>query len=298
MPRRSRRQRRWAAMSSSSVGASWGAAFASAVLAAAPWLVGLLTMLHISPTGNNDLADANGDLTAEGWSDFLVQRQRFSESGEGGHWADLIAEAGEIVDAAAGLWDDPDGIRALAQYAISGDKEQLAANLQALGYVLRAANEDLLPELQGTGGTYTFEGDTSGRPVLHRDRRTGELMLPAEPVVAEDAAEDVEQQVGPVELPAFLTFQGWTPGGVPSIPSFGDERGYANGLPYVPFDGYRAILHKGERVVPAREVSAGSRTFSSNLYVENMNMNNNMDADGLAARMSAAQQRMLSGYGQ
>ena len=72
--------------------------------------------------------------------------------------------------------------------------------------------------------------------------------------------------------------------------------GYANGLPFVPYDGYPAILHKGERVQTAREVAA-SRNFSSNLYVESMYMNNGQDAEGLAAAMAAAQRRTMSGYG-
>lgn len=71
---------------------------------------------------------------------------------------------------------------------------------------------------------------------------------------------------------------------------------HANGLPFVPFDGYLSILHKGERVVPAREVAA-SRNFSSNLYVESMYMNNGQDADGLAARVAAENRRIMSGYG-
>jgi hypothetical protein len=76
-----------------------------------------------------------------------------------------------------------------------------------------------------------------------------------------------------------------------------DEReGFANGLWSVPWDGYPAILHKGERVVPAREVGS-SRNFSSNLYVESMIMNNGTDAEGLAAAMAAAQRRTMSGYG-
>ena len=80
-------------------------------------------------------------------------------------------------------------------------------------------------------------------------------------------------------------------------PDWGTADGSAaNGLWAVPFDGYRAILHKGERVVPAREVAA-SRNFSSNLYVESMYMNNGQDADGLAAAMAAAQRRTMSGYG-
>ena len=72
--------------------------------------------------------------------------------------------------------------------------------------------------------------------------------------------------------------------------------GYANGLPFVPYDGYPAILHKGERVQTAREVAA-SRNFSSNLYVESMYMNNGQDTEGLAAAMAAAQRRTMSGYG-
>lgn len=85
--------------------------------------------------------------------------------------------------------------------------------------------------------------------------------------------------------------------GVIVNPTFanGLEEEHANGLPYVPFDGYRAVLHKGERVLTAREVN-NSRNFSSNLYVENMNMNG-ASAEGLAATMAAAQRRMMRGYG-
>lgn len=71
---------------------------------------------------------------------------------------------------------------------------------------------------------------------------------------------------------------------------------HANGLFSVPWDGYPAILHKGERVMTAREVTS-SRNYSSNLYVESMYMNNGMDADGLAAAMAAAQRRTMNGYG-
>ena len=60
-------------------------------------------------------------------------------------------------------------------------------------------------------------------------------------------------------------------------------------------DGMLARLHKGEQVVPAREVQ--SRNYSSNLYVESMIMNNGTDANGLAAAMAAAQRRTMSGYG-
>ena len=86
--------------------------------------------------------------------------------------------------------------------------------------------------------------------------------------------------------------------GVIVTPWAAEEEGehHANGLPYVPFDGYHAILHKGERVVTAREMNS-SRNYSSNLYIENMNMSGGASAEGLAAAMAAAQRRTLRGYG-
>jgi hypothetical protein len=70
---------------------------------------------------------------------------------------------------------------------------------------------------------------------------------------------------------------------------------HANGLFDVPWDGYPAILHKHEQVVPAREVS--NRNYNSNLYIENMNMSGNADAQGLAAAIAAANRRTMAGYG-
>lgn len=121
-----------------------------------------------------------------------------------------------------------------------------------------------------------------------------------EPQVAEDAAEKIEAQVGQVEVPATLVYNGFSfgwgqGGGGTGGGGVNKPMARANGLPYVPYDGYLASLHKGERVVPAREVS--SRSYSSNLYVENMNMNGGADAAGLAAAMAAAQRRTMSAYG-
>ena len=61
-----------------------------------------------------------------------------------------------------------------------------------------------------------------------------------------------------------------------------------------PFDGWY-FLHKNETVTPAREIA--HRSYNSNLYIENMNMNNGQDADGLAARIDAQNRRTMSGYG-
>ena len=113
----------------------------------------------------------------------------------------------------------------------------------------------------------------------------------AQPTLPTDAGSIIQEKLNALRLTAVVQL-------IPSF-SFGgvDFTPHANGLWSVPWDGYPAILHKGEQVVPAREVARGSQNYSSNLYVESMYMNNGTDADGLAAAMAAAQRRTLAGYG-
>lgn len=112
------------------------------------------------------------------------------------------------------------------------------------------------------------------------------IKIPADLDLGEDPAGAIEQDIGTVTVPVKLVPTGMD----------GEEDGeFANGTWSVPYDGFLARLHRGERVMPAREVTA--RNYSSNLYVESMYMNGGADADGLAAAMAAAQRRTMSGYG-
>ena len=132
------------------------------------------------------------------------------------------------------------------------------------------------------------------------------LPLTVDPVVPDGTAQDISNQVGIVPILGQIRLAGMgaaqsgadvvmAAAGMMGLLGGGHVKGHANGLWSVPYDGYLARLHRGERIMPAREVA--SRNYSSNLYVESMYMNNGTDAAGLAAAMAAAQRRTMSGYG-
>lgn len=109
----------------------------------------------------------------------------------------------------------------------------------------------------------------------------------AEPVLPADANSKLQGMLNQFSLMASVSL----------VPSFGGLNyvKHANGLPYVPFNGYPAILHRGERVLTARE--ATNYNSSSNVYVETMNMNGGVDAQALADAMSARNKRVSAGFG-
>ena len=106
-------------------GASWGASFGSAVLKAVPWLAGLLVFFEnaITPQGNDDLFDSEGNPTELGKELGITQTQaeeeaawRASEEGQSSIWGgkgDRIEEAGMVsrtqYQALQNLWDNYSG---------------------------------------------------------------------------------------------------------------------------------------------------------------------------------------------
>ena len=293
-------------------GSAWGGAFAHAVLAAAPWLAGLITMLTPANTEDNSLADAEGNLTEEGWYDFLRAKERASQGDtQDNVWYDYIMEAGEIVEEAARLWDDAAGIQALAKYAKSGNREQLAKDLEALGYVLREIEETDIPE----GPTAYVANDKS--TAIHKDRRNGKELLrvdtptPQLEIVDVDiqtlleaqpnAAEDLEKQVGEVVIPVKLAISGALSGisdflsGLFTSGGSSGGHSFANGLPWVPYDGYLSVLHRGERVLTASENR--NYTYNSNTYFGSVNLNNGLEIDALTDSIARQNRRQRSGYG-
>lgn len=68
---------------------------------------------------------------------------------------------------------------------------------------------------------------------------------------------------------------------------------HANGLFSVPWDGYPAILHKGERVMTAEE----NKRYTYNNYFGNVNLNNGLEIEALTESIERRNRRQQSGFG-
>ena len=139
-----------------------------------------------------------------------------------------------------------------------------------------------------------------------RDRviANNSVLFLAVPEVPEDAAEDVSSQIG--EVPVAV--RPYVPGAYSAPP--GDTHGgiggggpgsstyysmHSNGLPWVPRDGYLAMLHRGERVMTATENR--NYTYNSNNYFGNVNLNNGMEIDALCDSIDRHNRRQHAGFG-
>ena len=178
-----------------------------------------------------------------------------------------------------------------AFWGVLGFKDAKDAAQQATE-VLHKATENLQ-----TAGEWTLSDDLTADELMALVSGENKVEIPAEIIPDENAAEDIADKVGDVTIPVTLEIrdvEGAELWELLNGPGSSGGTGFANGLAYVPNNGlYR--LHRGEQVLPAREVA--SRSYSSNLYVESMVMNNGTDAEGLASAMAAAQRRTMSGYG-
>ena len=170
--------------------------------------------------------------------------------------------------------------------------EEAVANGQALKAVIQIDGEKVHTMDLDKDAEYRAEMERKIAELSEEINNGEPLDIPVDPKPPEDAAEQIVEDIGPVGIPVTLIPDGDNP-----YIFDGYDGSHANGLPYVPFDGYMAMLHKGERVMTARENANYGRNYNSNLYVESMYMNNGMDAAGLAAAMAAAQRRTMSGYG-
>lgn len=256
------------AAAGAAAGSSWGAAFAAAALAAAPWLLALLASKAI-PDENKVFKEER--VQAADTSQEEIERLI--------KWVELQNEVANLANKyGTNEFDE-------SKY------EQLWSQINQLGTVQ--------------------EGDLWGRYwdyLVANDLQAGEMptdvlkkmlegfeppKVEIDPEAPEGAAASIAEQIGTVTVyvePILGDLVNNTQKRRNShIP------GHANGIWAVPTDNYLAILHKDERVVPARQ--AANRNYTSNMYFENVNVNNGQDANGLADLIAARNRRVMSGFG-
>ena len=115
----------------------------------------------------------------------------------------------------------------------------------------------------------------------------GGVPVKVDPQAEDGAAASISEQIGTVTVPIRLEYAGGAGVVMPMK--------LANGLPFVPYDGYLAMLHRGERVMTAS--ANRSYTYNSNNYFGNVNLNNGQDIDALCTSIDRHNRRMQSGFG-
>ena len=204
-----------------------------------------------------------------------------------GAWSKLASGVGAmiVVD-----WDPQKSLEYKNQY---GMREGIARYLDEL-------NGSNLTELQrewdrnrgtngGGGGGHSFDPPE----------------VKVKPVAEEGASEDISEQIGAVTVPVNLQITGFGAsaigggggGGLDPLRQtlFGRMTGFANGLPFVPWDGYIAMLHRGERVLTASQNR--NYTYNNHNYFGNVNLNNGMEVDALADSIAKQTRKQSRGYG-
>jgi hypothetical protein len=248
-------------------GSSWGAAFGAAVLKAIPWLAGLITLA--TPSGGDEqydvFVDKNGKVTEAGKAEGITQEE-----------VDIANAVKEGVTAGIAQSESSKTTKSGAKVIdLTYDTmiPMIADNLNG-GLTLHLDADELSKEWQGLFGGGNKENEPE---------------LPVKPELPADAQQQLQNAM-----------DSWNPMKIYVTPIINEPQGnlvqgHANGLPWVPYDGYLAMLHRGERVLTASENR--SYTYNSNNYFGNVNLNNGQDIDALCDSIDRHNRRQRNGYG-
>ena len=269
------------------VGSSWASGFAGSVAKTlpflAPFLLGADQIIH-----NQELVNQGLVAGEESVQEYQSKSELYQDSEMFGLWDTLMK-----YTTVNGSSEDSANIKEFADHYFKWFNDEVTdASLDQMTEAMSddAYNSfhDIMDRISRGEEFYSNEDQdamlgafSDAIEALEQVMGEDPALIPAEIDIPDNTAQQLSSEIGTVPIQGEVVL--------------GDGTPHANGLAYVPYDNYLARLHKGERVMPAREVT--SRSYNSNLYVESMIMNNGTDAAGLAAAMAAAQRRTMSGYG-
>ena len=313
-------------------GESWGISFGAAVLKAVPWLVGLIEFTrgiwdpnYHGSTENDSYYEGSmrerydipdeADIPTEALNLYRTMAETnvdMQKTDEAMKEYGLIVRK-EVEEATKNSQEKSSRLEQLrkaglyeASWLIGGDKTSYN-RLQEYWDLYRSG--EATPQDWQDMVSYFTEGknrngydQTSLLRVLQRmyglDKNMEDLPnevfgLDAELNLTDDAQEILQTQANglePISVPGMINLHY----GEEEIGSRG-EHGFANGIWSVPWDGYPAILHKGERVVPASQ--ARQYTYNNNTYFGNVNLQNGLEVDALSESIARQNRRHQAGYG-
>jgi len=205
--------------------------------------------------------------------------------------ADTFSE--ESVQAFKDNWDpNSENANVLVKFF-----DQVAKNLKTANDAIEEEKADHGVQKSTPSVGWVYGDDWTMDEIMADLGFTDGVPVEVAPEVPPGAAEALTSQIGTVPVYAQLVLNnpnaGYSGGGGSGLRWIAQT--HANGLPFVPYDGYLAMLHRGERVLTAR--ANRSYTYNSNNYFGNVNLNNGHDIDELCTSIDRHNRRMQSGFG-
>ena len=273
-----------AASAGASAGSGWGASFASAAsaaISAVPWLAVALAaavpmVKEVEEAGGIEAVVEHGIEEGENTID-MFKAQFFGDS-----------------DAAQRVWD-----RKVAE--LKALQERTGVDL-----TLKGKSAEKFPDDPNSLYRSQIKKLDENLKILEENG----IEIPADLTLQDKykEAQKLVEELGTIQVPVELVptssmnatyWWGRRPvgggGGAYYVEDAEQREGFANGLSFVPYDGYPAILHKGERVLTA--AANRNYTYNSNNYFGQVNLNNGMEIDALSESIARQNRRQNAGYG-